>query len=155
MIGIYSYIDVKTMEVLYVGQSRNIYQRHRGHFSGSQPIDKVLAKDPIRYQLRIECECSIDELNDKEKYYIAKYNPLYNCTKGGDYRHSEMSVNNKYTLWDTKKLHYVSHINQNRNRPFRLWYNSQYVPIGYFEEWFTGEMLWNMINDEVGDNDET
>lgn len=155
MIGIYSYIDVRNMEVLYIGQSRNIYKRHRGHHHGQQPIDKLLKKDPIRYQLRIECECSVDELNDREMYYIEKYKPLYNYTKGGDYRYSEMRLNNKYTLWDTSKLRYISHINQNRSRPFRLYYISQYVPIGYFEEWFTGEMVWNMIDDEVGDNDET
>lgn len=148
MIGIYSYVDIKTMEVIYVGQSRRVYERHREHFHGQQPIDKKLRDDPIRYQLRIECECSTEELNDKEKKYIALYNPEYNYTSGGDYNYTTMCGSRKYDLWDTSKIHYVSHVNQNRNRPFRLYYKGQYVNLGYFEDWISAEVVWDLINEE-------
>lgn len=150
MIGIYSYVDVKeNNKVLYVGQSRNIYKRHRRHFHGNQPIDKILKSDPIRYQLRIECLCPIDELNEKETYYIELYSPEHNYTKGGDYNYTTMGGMRKYDLWDTSKFRYISHINQNRNRPFRLYYKGEYVNCGYFEDWMSAEIVWNLIDAEV------
>lgn len=148
MIGIYSYVDIKTMKVLYIGQSRNIYRRHRSHAHGHQPIDILIQDDPIRYQLRIECECDVLELNDKERYYIDLYSPEYNFTKGGDYQYNSDGGLRKYDLWDTSKIKYISHINQKRNKPFRLYYHNHYINLGYFEDWISAEIVWKLIDEE-------
>ena len=149
--GIYLYRDLKEDEVIYVGQSVNIYSRHRNHLSpssyNSQPINRVLQNDPSRYILEIERRCSKEELNDLERMYIEVLKPKLNFTLGGDFYVSQKSVG-KYTLWDTNKTYYISHINQHRNRPFRLYYNGWYVPCGYFETWFDAEFVWNLIKGE-------
>ena len=68
--GIYFYRDLKEDEIVYVGQSRDIYQRHRGHLAPSsyneQPINKIIQNNPVRYILEIERRCLPNELNDLE-----------------------------------------------------------------------------------------
>ena len=87
--GIYLYRDLKEDEVVYVGQSVNIYSRHRNHLSpssyNSQPINRVLQNDPSRYILEIERRCSKEELNDLERMYIEVLKPKFNFTLGGDF----------------------------------------------------------------------
>lgn len=151
--GIYFYRDLKEDEIIYVGQSKNIYQRHRQHFHESkyhdQPINRVLQNDPQRYVLEIERRCTPDELNRLEQDYIALLKPRFNFTPGGVFipKHTK-AKKYKNNLWKTWQCHYISHINQRRHRPFRLYYNGWYVPCGYFEEWFTVELVWNLIKEE-------
>lgn len=147
--GIYLYRDLKEDEVIYVGQSKNIYQRHRQHFHEShyhsQPINRVLQNDPSRYILEIENRCSPKMLNELEQKYIALLKPKFNFTLGGTHTKYERTPKK---MWDTSKCHYISHINQRRHRPFRFYYNGWYVPCGYFEEWFTIELIWNIVKEE-------
>jgi hypothetical protein len=140
--------------VLYVGQSRDVYKRHREHTrdtqKNKQPIDKKICLDLRRYVLHIEEICNESELNELEKFYIEEYSPPYNCTKGGDYNYQQhINSKGKYILWDTSKVYYVSHLNQNRSKPFRLYYYGYYVPIGYFEDPFTVELIWEIIDEEA------
>ena len=150
--GIYLYRDLKNDEVIYVGQSTNIYQRHRSHLVESsyhaQPINRVLQNNPTRYILEIERRCSIDELNQLEQNYIALLKPRFNFTSGGKHKKHKKHKKKLCSLWNTWQCHYISHINQRRHRPFRLYYNGWYVPCGYFEEWFTVELIWNIIKEE-------
>lgn len=152
--GIYSYRDLKNgYKIVYIGQSRDIYRRHRTHSrqkKANQPIDLKILEDNRRYVLYIEELCEEHELNDLEREYIRKYNPKYNCTKGGDYVHNKHGKGGKssYTMWDSKKTHYISHKNQKRNRPFRWYYNGWYVPCNYFEEWFTIYLLCEIVDRE-------
>ena len=145
--GIYSYRDLKEgYKIVYIGQSRDIYHRHRSHLRDSrynQPIDKEILKDHKRYVLYIEEICDADELNQLEAKYINKYKPEYNYRKGGDYVHHKHSQGSKslYEFWDSKTTHYVSHKNQNRSKPFRWYYKGWYVPVGYFMEWYSIEIL--------------
>ena len=149
--GIYFYRDLREDEIIYVGQSRHIYERHRSHLAPSsynaQPINRVIQNDPSRYILEIERRCSENELDDLEVQYIKLLKPKFNFTKGGDFTPSHSSVN-KYTLWDTSKTYYISHKNQSRNRPFRVYYKGRYVPCGYFETWHVAEFVWNLIKEE-------
>lgn len=87
MIGIYK-ITNKITKKSYIGQSRNIKLRW------SQHRWNIYRKDTLLYQAMREYginnfsfeiieECKIEELNDKEKYYIKKYNTVgngYNMT---------------------------------------------------------------------------
>lgn len=149
--GIYFYRDLKEDEIIYVGQSKDIYKRHRTHLIEStyydQPINRVLQNDPSRYILEIKRRCSLDELDDLEIEYIKLLKPKFNFALGGANRY-ERKTSSKYTFWNTKKMHYINHANQSRNRPFRLYYKGWYVPCGYFEEWFTCELVWSLIKEE-------
>lgn len=145
--GIYSYRDLKDeYKIIYIGQSRDIYHRHRAHSRDeryNQPVDKIILQDPKRFVIYIEELCEPDELNALEEKYIKEYNPKYNCTKGGDYVHQKHGKGGKsqYEFWDSKIVHYVSHKNQNRSKPFRWYYKGWYVPCGYFMEWYTPYIL--------------
>lgn len=146
--GIYSYRDLKEgYKIVYIGQSRDIYRRHRSHYRDekyNQPIDKAILKDPKRYTLYIEELCTEDELNILEQKYISEYSPKYNCTKGGGYLVTHKHSNKgKYTLWDTKKMYYISHVNQSRNRPFRVMWHSFYLC--YVEDFETAEKIHQLI----------
>lgn len=154
--GIYSYRDLREKyKVIYIGQSRDIYRRHRSHCGNQkhkQPIDKIIATDPKRYVLYIEDICDITQLNDLERKYIKKYQPIYNYTKGGDYIHKKThnNSNKRYTkYWDTRKTRYINAQTCHRNRAFRVYYNGYYVPCGFFEDWISAHIVWDLIDEEV------
>ena len=98
---------------MYIGQSIDIYKRWKEHNniafrttskSYNYPLYKAIRKYGIdNFKFEIIEECSIEKLNDKEIYYINKYNTCifnknsfgYNMTLGGEghrgYKHSEES----------------------------------------------------------------
>ena len=93
MIGIYK-ITNKINGKCYIGQSINIKQRFRDHKNCK--VDKPLYRAFKKYGLKnfkfeILEECSKEELNEKEIYYIAFYNSTtdgngYNLEHGGELR---------------------------------------------------------------------
>ena len=72
----------------YIGQSINIKRRlneHRLGKSYSPVICKAIAKYGWDAFDKTVLEfCPVEELGEKEIYYIAKLKPEYNLTKGGD-----------------------------------------------------------------------
>jgi len=88
MVGIYK-ITKKSNGKSYIGQSNDIDRRILEHqYKTDLAIDKAITKygiDAFTYET-IE-ECNLDELNEKEKYWIAYYNTYkgfgYNCSEGG------------------------------------------------------------------------
>ena len=81
----------------YIGQSQNINQRWRSHRAYAEtkdtPLYKAIRKYGIEnFSFEILEECKIEELNDKEVYWINFYDSYrngYNQTIGGDgNRHS-------------------------------------------------------------------
>ena len=138
MIGIYKFTNKITGES-YIGQSINIVSRYNSHkyLCGS---DTYFHKN-IRYygfnnfSFEVLEECSKEELNDKEIYYIKKYNTVYpkgyNISRGGNtgvhrlYKLNtyadvsniiELLKNSKMTNTDIAKLYnvtpqYISQIN--------------------------------------------
>ena len=119
--GIYTYVDKKNNEIVYIGKDSNIdtNERHKQHFQPSkyneQPINRILQNNPDRYIYQVLWEiddCTNNHLNQMEIYYIKKYNPQFNFTDGGDgmtgFKHSEetrkkMSENNA-RYWKGKTL---------------------------------------------------
>lgn len=90
-IGIYKY-ENKLNNKIYIGQSRSIEDRFTGHLyeAKHQPrsrIDSAIKKYGIsNFSIEIIEECSEEELDDKEKFWIAfydSYNNGYNDTPGG------------------------------------------------------------------------
>lgn len=99
--GIYCYINKEKNEVVYIGRDSNIdkHKRHRAHFASlrhdEQQINRVLQNNPDRYIYQVLWEiddCTDNHLNQMEIFYIRKYNPQLNFTKGGGgmtgYKHS-------------------------------------------------------------------
>lgn len=95
MVGIYK-ITNNINNHCYIGQSRNIEKRWYNHKNDSTNQNSEKYNYPLycgfrKYGIRnftfeVLEECSIEELNEKEKYWIEYYKPKYNQTSGGDYR---------------------------------------------------------------------
>lgn len=95
-IGIYK-IENNINNHIYIGLSKDIENRVKTHFnvcynSNSKEYNKVLYRAIRKYgkenfDILILEECTLDNLYDREKYYIEKYNSFkngYNETRGGD-----------------------------------------------------------------------
>ena len=95
--GIYCYIDKKTNDVVYIGKDSFIdkQRRHLQHIAkskyNSQPINRILQKNPNRYEYLVleEGNFSLSFLNELEKYYIKKFNTFldkkkFNYREGGE-----------------------------------------------------------------------
>lgn len=92
MIGIYKIINTKNNKI-YIGQSNNIERRFKEHMSKGWksriPLDIAVEKyGKENFQLEILEECPIEDLNEKESYWIHYYKQLkfnmYNCNDGGE-----------------------------------------------------------------------
>ena len=96
MIGIYK-ITNNINNKSYIGQSINIEKRIKEHFWKSF-LEKDISFTSIlhtairkygkeNFVIEVLEECSLEELDDKEKYYIKKYNTIspngYNILSGG------------------------------------------------------------------------
>ena len=94
--GIYK-IENKINGKVYIGQSTNIEQRWKGHINKSfcekdseyeSPLHRAIRKyEKENFEFTIIEECSPSELNQKECYWIKRYNSLhagYNRTSGGE-----------------------------------------------------------------------
>lgn len=93
-IGIYK-IENLINHNCYIGQSRNIYKRWSNHKTAAfnsndkgyeYPLYRAIRKYGLDFfDFSILEECSIEELNNKEIYWINFYQPVYNQTEGGNY----------------------------------------------------------------------
>lgn len=96
MIGIYMY-ENKINHKKYIGQSTNIERRKREHFCWPSPYSRfdmeLRAIGEKEFIFTILEECSVDQLDNREKYWIEFYNTIqegYNLTPGGQsYRGAE------------------------------------------------------------------
>ena len=100
MIGIYKYTNKKNGKI-YIGRSTNIAKRRWEHLHEPSPYSyfdqtlKKIGEDSFSFEI-IE-ECKIEELQEKEKYWIKKLkscvldedNNGYNLTYGGEEYKSE------------------------------------------------------------------
>lgn len=100
--GIYM-LTCKVNGKRYIGQSKNIARRLKEHEYESRMqkrcylIHRAIIKHGWENFDKIVLEfCPIEKLDELEIYYIAKFQPEYNLTKGGEsgargYKHSEKS----------------------------------------------------------------
>lgn len=89
--GIYMITNELTGE-RYIGQSRNIIGRWWSHTAPNTREYNRLQKDIKKqgkqtFNLIILEECLADDLDEKEKFYIAKLHPEYNISTGGRGNH--------------------------------------------------------------------
>lgn len=81
--GIYLFwrVDSSGFRYCYIGQARTLCKRMAEHLSGYQHIDLSIKKHklydeektPYGYHVEVIEECSIDDLDDREQYWIKWY----------------------------------------------------------------------------------
>lgn len=109
MIGIYK-ITKKENGKSYIGQSNDIKRRFKEHqYKTDIPIELAIQKYGINaFTYEIIEECLPEELDEKEKYWIAYYNTYkgfgYNCSEGGGNNRGE---NNGRTKLTNKDVAYI------------------------------------------------
>ena len=122
MIGIYK-ITNKINGKFYIGQSNNIDRRFQEHITKGQlsriPLDIAIQKyGKKNFLYEILEECSIDQLDEREKYWIEKLQAIkygYNCSAGGDQQSTgENNGRSKLTEEDVRKIRvaYNNHLKQ-------------------------------------------
>ncbi len=85
--GIYGYYDTIREEIVYVGQSTDIDERHRSHLKpcryDEQPFHRILQNNPNRYELRYlkTGDFSPKLMNFLEILYIRRYNTFNDPNK--------------------------------------------------------------------------
>ncbi len=120
MLGIYCYIDLKDMKIVYIGKDSYIHKnyRHMQHKAPSkyeaQQINKIIQNNPERYEYKVldDNVDSLDLLNALEINYIHQLKPKFNYTIGGDgtegYNHSDETKakikKNNAKYWLGKKM---------------------------------------------------
>lgn len=118
MIGIYKITNLKNGK-MYIGQSRQIEKRFQQHKNQSKFLEEEKWYNPLyldmhsigidNFSFEVVEECTIEELNEKEEYWIKYYNSQengYNITSGGDCtgKLSSNEVNEIIKLLKDKKL---------------------------------------------------
>lgn len=154
MIGIYK-ITNKQNGKIYIGQSNNIERRIKEHQTKGKssriPLDVAIekyGKDSFTYEV-VE-ECSLDELNEKETYWIKYYNSIengYNCNFGGD--NSNIGSNNpkaKLTEEDVIKIR-IAYSQHKKQKEVYEDYKDK-ISFGYFQNVWQGRS-WIHIMPEV------
>jgi len=119
MIGIYKIVNKKNKKI-YIGQSNNIGYRKKRHLQALETdshFNTHLQKAWNKYgkgnfKFEIIEECTINELDDKEKYWIKHYNSAnfnygYNMAYGGR-DGSNLTEESKKKISETLKGHIVS-----------------------------------------------
>lgn len=154
MIGIYK-ITRKENGKSYIGQSNNIERRFQEHQTKGEksriPLDIAIqkyGKDAFTYEI-IE-ECTPQELNQKEQYWIKYYNTIkegYNCSEGGDQQsQGENNGKSKLTEEDVIKIR-KAYANHEKQKDVYKFYKDK-ISFNYFQNLWQGRS-WSHIMPEV------
>lgn len=154
MIGIYK-ITKKENGKAYIGQSNDIQRRFSEHqtkgVESRIPLDIAIqkyGKDAFTYEV-IE-ECSLEELNEKETYWIKFYNTVengYNCSYGGN-QQSVGSQNGRAKLTEEDVINIrIAYSNHERQKEVYEKYKDK-ITYSTFQTVWQGKS-WSYIMPEV------
>lgn len=156
MIGIYKITEKSNPNNFYIGQSNNIERRFKEHIQKSYaqsriPFDNEITKkgrDAFLYEV-LE-ECSIEELNEKEKYWIQTLNAIQSGNKNeGGLTDVIGSHNPKAKLnEDDIILIRTAYANHQRQKDIYEQYFKDKISFGYFQNLWQGR-AWSHIMPEV------
>lgn len=115
MIGIYKITNIITGKS-YIGQSKDIRKRLMEHLRHNESvIDKEIQEYGYScFETELLEECKVEELDEKEDYYIQKYDTInngYNCVRGGQHNIGEsngrvkLSENDVYNIREAYNNH--------------------------------------------------
>ena len=125
MIGIYK-ITKKENGKSYIGQSNNIQRRFLEHkYKKDISIELAIQKYGVdAFTFEVLEECSLDELDSKEIYWIEYYNTYkgfgYNCSPGGGNNRGENNGRTKLTNEDVAYIRNCYDEHQRRKDVYEL-----------------------------------
>lgn len=151
MVGIYKITKIENGKS-YIGQSNDIERRFSEHKTKTDiPIEIAIHKYGEKaFTFEILEECSLEELNDKEKYWIKYYNTYkgfgYNCNEGGG---SSSCENNGRTKLTNKDVEYIRTCYNNHKRRKEVYENfKNKISFNSFASIWDGT-TWTSIMPEV------
>lgn len=177
-IGIYKYENLINGKV-YIGQSMNIYRRYGQHLydTYNRPdkatgIDVAMAKYGINnFKFSIIEECSKEDLDTQEIYWIEYYNSYnngYNRTKGGSVLREEdhpRAIMTAKEVWEIREM-YNQHISRREVynaykdtgislRGFLHIWNGEHWPSIHMDVYTNENKTWHKMNvghseDQIG-----
>ena len=107
--GIYRIYN-KITNKSYIGQSRFLERRRKDHFQygdNKSYINRAIKKNPQNFTWVVLEYCDINELDEKEKYWIKYFNSYkdgYNCSIGGNSWKGENHPNAKLTEENVRQI---------------------------------------------------
>lgn len=154
MIGIYKITNKETGKS-YIGQSNDITRRFKEHQTVGEKsrilVDiaiKKYGKESFLYEI-LE-ECNIEELNQKEKYWIQYFNTVengYNCNPGGDQQSiGEFNGRAKLTEEDVKNIRIAYAEHKKQKDVYENYKNL--ITFNHFQNIWQGR-VWKHIMPEV------
>lgn len=154
MIGIYK-ITNKINNKAYVGQSNNIERRFKEHQTCGRrsgiPLDVAIEKYGIEnFVYEVLEECSIDELNAKETYWIEKLQTNltgYNCNLGGEQGSvGEENGRAKLTEEDVKTIRQAYNDHKKQKEVYENY--KDIISFNHFQNIWQGR-VWSHVMPEV------
>ena len=154
MIGIYKITKISNGKS-YIGQSNNIERRFKEHqqkgVSSRIPLDIAIQKYGIHaFTYEILEECSLNELNEREQYWINYYDTInngYNCLPGGEQQTTgENNGHSKLTETDIIAIR-KAYANHQKQREVYEKYKD-IISFSYFQNIWQGQS-WSHIMPEV------
>lgn len=156
MIGIYK-ITNNINNHSYVGLSTHIEDRwkyHQDPYNWNREKSKSLYQAIKKYGIKnfsfeILEECSVEELSEKEKYYIKKYDTYkngYNMTLGGEDNKGESHPGHKLTKQDIIDIRIRYDNLERKNEVYQL-YKDRIGESGFHKIW--NNDTWKGIMEEV------
>ena len=154
MIGIYKITKIENGKS-YIGKSNDIERRFKEHQTKGKisriPVDEAIAKYGINaFTYEIIEKCSLDQLNEREQYWIKYYNTKengYNCNDGGDAAtYGENNGRSKLTEQDVIEIRkaYNNHLKQ--KDVYEKY--KDIISFGYFQNLWQGRS-WAHVMPEV------
>lgn len=156
MIGIYK-ITNNINGHGYIGLSTNIEKRWRAHkdpYNWRRQSNKILYQAFSKYGIQnfsfeVLEQCGVQQLSDKEQYYIAKYNTLkdgYNATTGGQSNSGESHPGHKLTKQDIIDIR-IRYDNLERKKDVYALYRDRIGESGFHKIW--NGSTWKNVMMEV------
>ena len=155
MIGIYKITEKENPNMFYIGKSNNIERRFKEHIQKSYaqsriPFDDYISKkgkDAFNYEI-LE-ECSLEELNQKEAYWIKKLKAKESGNKFDGGLTNVIGENNpkaKLTEDDVKKIRKAYTEKKKKKEVYEEFKDK--ISFGYFQNLWQGR-AWSHIMPEV------
>lgn len=151
MIGIYK-ITKKENGKSYIGQSNDIIRRFSEHKNRNEmAIDVAIQKYGAEaFTFEILEECSLEQLDEKERYWIAHYNTYegfgYNCNPGGGDNRCENNGRTKLTNEDIVYIRNCYNEHKRRKEVYELFKDK--ITFSSFAKIWDGT-TWKEIRPEV------
>lgn len=150
MIGIYK-ITNKINGRSYIGQSKDIEKRWKEHVHHKDsPIDKnIYELGDENFELEVLEECSPDQLDEKEDFYIKKYDSInngYNRIGGGQHNRNGSNPKAKLTIEEVAEIRKAYGNRESKRKVYEKYKDK--VSFYHFSNVWAG-YVWSTVHPEV------